>query len=66
MPVELKHRWIVDFTTTMKKIEEHKKYDEVWELIKKKTDGHGKGKANRRNRNCRKTKKKVSQSSKRI
>ena len=28
MPVELKHGWIVDFTTTMKKIEEHKKYDE--------------------------------------
>lgn len=36
MPVELKHGWIADFTTTMKKIEEHKKYDEVWELIKKK------------------------------
>ena len=29
MPVELKHGWIVDFTTTMKKIEERKKYDEV-------------------------------------
>ena len=36
MPVALKHGWIVDFTTTMKKIEERKKYDEVWELIKKK------------------------------
>ena len=36
MPVELKHGWIVDFTTTMKKIGERKKYDEVWELIKKK------------------------------
>lgn len=36
MPVEFKHGWIVDFTTTMKKIEERKKYDEVWELIKKK------------------------------
>ena len=35
-PVELKHGWIVDFTTTMKKIEERKKYDKVWELIKKK------------------------------
>ena len=36
MPVELKYGWIVDFTTTMKKIGERKKYDEVWELIKKK------------------------------
>lgn len=36
MPVKLKYGWIVDFTTTMKKIEERKKYDEVWELIKKK------------------------------
>ena len=35
-PVELKQGWIVDFTTTMKKIEERKKYDKVWELIKKK------------------------------
>lgn len=31
-----KDGWIVDFTTTMKKIEERKKYDKVWELIKKK------------------------------
>ena len=28
--------WIVDFTITMKKMEERKKYDEIWELIKKK------------------------------
>ena len=34
--VELKQGWIVDFTIAMKKIEERKKYDEVWELIKKK------------------------------
>lgn len=35
-PMHTTADWIVDFTTTMKKIEERKKYDEVWELIKKK------------------------------
>ena len=35
-PMHTTSDWIVDFTTTMKKIEERKKYDEVWELIKKK------------------------------
>ena len=48
-PVELKQGWIVDFTTTMKKIEERKKYDEVWELIKKENGWYDKGKANRGN-----------------
>ena len=28
--------WEVDFTESIRKLQERKKYDEVWELIKKK------------------------------
>jgi hypothetical protein len=28
--------WQVDFTESIRKLQEQKKYDEVWELIKKK------------------------------
>jgi hypothetical protein len=35
-PVKLHPDWLIDYTKAMKKMEECKKYDEVWELIKKK------------------------------
>ena len=32
----MKDGWQVDFTESIRKLQEQKKYDEVWELIKKK------------------------------
>ena len=32
----MKGGWQVDFTESIRKLQERKKYDEVWELIKKK------------------------------